>query len=88
MDISLLIGGLYGLIGFFSGLTYFKSRNPYGLFPPFITLFVHYIVFGGEQGDDTDEFFMQCLYAILSLVITFILFFIMGFLSNWVKQGR
>lgn len=84
----LLIGGLYGLIGFFSGLTYYKSRNPYGLFPPFIALLVHYIIFGGKQGDDLDEFFMQCLYAIFSLGITFILFFIMGFLSNWVKRGR
>ena len=36
----ILYGGLCGIIGFFSGMTFFKSRNPFGLFPPFIVFLI------------------------------------------------
>ena len=85
---AILFGGLSGLIGFFSGLTYFKSKNQFGLLPPFIVFFIHSLLFGNEAGDRFGEFMLQCFYLLLSLGITFILFFLFGFLSMWVKQGK
>ena len=85
---AILFGGLSGLIGFFSGMTFFKSRNPFGLFPPFIVFFIHSILFGDEPGDRFSEFMLQCFYLLLSLGVTFLLFFLFGFLSTWVKQGK
>ena len=83
-----LFGCLSGVIGFLSGLTFFKSKNPTGLFPPFIAFTVHSFLFGNQPGDDYVEFMLQCFYLLLSVGITMLSFLLWGILSNWVKQGK
>jgi O-antigen/teichoic acid export membrane protein len=84
----ILYAGLSGLIGFISGLTFFKSKNQYGLFTPFIVFLIHSTFFGNKQGDDLKEFLFQIGFLLISLFIAFIIPIVLAYLSTWVKQGK
>ena len=84
----IMYGGLSGIVGFLFGLTFFKSKNPYGLLAPFIVFFIHAFFFGSKGGDNFGEFMFQAFYLLLSLGITFLIFLLSGFLSVWIKQGK
>jgi hypothetical protein len=81
-------GLLAGIIGFFSGLTFFKSKNPIGLLPPFSAFFINSLISSNANGDDFGQFILVCFTLLFGLGITFLFLIIIGVLSAWVKQGK
>ena len=75
-------------LGFISGLIFFVNKNITGLFLPFIVFIIHAYLFGDMRGDDLDEAFINILCLILSTLIAFVFYFLIGLVIKFVNEGK
>ena len=75
-------------LGFVSGLIFFSDKNKVGIFLPFLTFFVHYLMFGEEGGYYIEYAFAHVLYLILSTLIALFLCFLVGIAIKFIEDGK
>tara|TARA_B100000767_G_C19439578_1_gene399404 strand:- start:118 stop:519 length:402 start_codon:yes stop_codon:yes gene_type:complete len=75
-------------LGFVSGLIFFSDKNKVGIFLPFLTFFVHYLMFGEVWGNDIEDAFEHVLYLILSTLIALFVCFLVGIAIKFIEDGK
>ena len=86
--ISLIPAAVAGGLGFFSGMTIFKSGNFSGHFFVPALMIVYIFLWSDERGDDLGEALFHGAYLLVNTAIIFVIFIIIGLVRQWVRQGK
>jgi len=75
-------------LGFVSGLIFFSDNNKIGIFIPFLTFFIHSLIFGEVWGNDIEGAFEHAFYLILSTLIALFVCFLIGIAIKFINDGK